>query len=151
MFAYIHVLYTTEQRSRNYLDFCLSVRNFWWLVLFAFQGKTSVGLPVPINLLSSLLYMIFWDVYRLLGTTIHLLEIKWRTLKIWFRAVMDVILFAFHGGKGALIPMNFCWYSIHSWCGYRLIVINSTYQSLCIRPLKHFWKLWFFNLNFCTE
>lgn len=47
---------------------------------------------------TSLLYMHETVIgYELLGTGIHLLKIKWRSLKICFRAFMDVFLCAFHG------------------------------------------------------
>lgn len=51
----------------------------------------------------------------------HLLETKWWLFKFCFRAVSDIILWAFHNNTNTLIlTKHFCCWSVSVWCSYRL-------------------------------
>lgn len=92
-------------RHEPFLHFCPSVCpsvNLLNVFLFVFNGKTSP--PFAIERISSVVYMLEMP----LGTVIHLIEVKWWSVKICFRAVADVILFAFHRDTDVTIPMKVC-------------------------------------------
>lgn len=75
---------------------CLSVcPSVTLAALFSYTFHEKPRAPL---MTTSLLYMHETVIgYKLLGTGIHLLKVKWRSLKICFWAFMDVFMCAFHG------------------------------------------------------
>lgn len=91
---------------------CLS-ETLTHVYLYAFHRETSAPFEIKLFLYSLRLYRLLWKV-------IHLLEIKWQLLKIYFRAFMVIKVVRFSHESKCWFLQNFFHCSIHAWDGYLL-------------------------------
>lgn len=137
----MYLLVFKPEEWKQDLNFCLYVsvvclsETLMHVYLCAFHRETSAPFEIKLFIYSLRLYRLLWKV-------IHLLEIKWQLLKIYFRAFMVIKVVRFSHESKCWFLQNFFHCSIHAWDGY-LLGTDKHVKEITWRPLNIcFWAVW---------